>query len=466
MLSIKPIYRIQKIRRDGTVQLYLQYCHSPKKRTQHETGIIIPPRYWNKNKLVISDDLPAKYGQVQKLNQKMKLQIRKAEDIIELALNKKVGNLFEFIKTNYNPEATIEEHNRVLIQLEEGTALNDVKNNLDIFFQVNDYINSKKRKVSKDMIRIYTNMRDHLKDFEVFRKIPVTFESLDLGFYREWVDFLTYDYILKKTKKKKVGLKTNTVGKTIKQFLTFINDRVAKKIIVDIDYEGWKILEEEVDAIYLTPAEINKVYNLDFSEHPALLEAKTDFLLGCITGMRFSDFSQLMPEDMRDDLLYKKQQKSNHWVVIPLLKETRRILEERFVRSVQPININTFNDNIKELGKMSGIAQVIKQSYKKGHQTITETRPKYGWITSHTCRRSFCTNEYMGRKLYLFCIHWLVCITLSRIQPMVFLLRSNFTKSVRNRNMLRWLTVITMGSFQILVGRLPASALSLHQSVL
>jgi hypothetical protein len=31
-----------------------------------------------------------------------------------------------------------------------------------------------------------------------------------------------------------------------------------------------------------------------------------------MTGLRFSDFSKLMIDDLRGDMLYKKQQKSDH----------------------------------------------------------------------------------------------------------------------------------------------------------
>jgi len=30
-----------------------------------------------------------------------------------------------------------------------------------------------------------------------------------------------------------------------------------------------------------------------------------------------------------------------------------------------------------------------------GNKTIDEIRPKHAWIMSHTCRRSFCTNEFL-----------------------------------------------------------------------
>lgn len=39
---------------------------------------------------------------------------------------------------------------------------------------------------------------------------------------------------------------------------------------------------------------------------------------------------------------------------------------------------------------------MVKFSYKKGNQDIIEKKPKSEWITSHTCRRSFCTNEFLA----------------------------------------------------------------------
>ena len=38
---------------------------------------------------------------------------------------------------------------------------------------------------------------------------------------------------------------------------------------------------------------------------------------------------------------------------------------------------------------------MIKVTHKHGNKTVDEIRPKYDWIMSHTCRRSFCTNEFL-----------------------------------------------------------------------
>ena len=55
-----------------------------------------------------------------------------------------------------------------------------------------------------------------------------------------------------------------------------------------------------------------------------------------------------------------------------------------------------FNEDIKKVCRVAGIDESIKFSYKKGNRDIEEINPKYKWITSHSCRRSFCTNEFLA----------------------------------------------------------------------
>ncbi len=54
-----------------------------------------------------------------------------------------------------------------------------------------------------------------------------------------------------------------------------------------------------------------------------------------------------------------------------------------------------FNLYIKEVVQLAGIDENIKITHKRGNQIIEEIKPKYSWIMSHTCRRSFCTNEFL-----------------------------------------------------------------------
>ena len=54
-----------------------------------------------------------------------------------------------------------------------------------------------------------------------------------------------------------------------------------------------------------------------------------------------------------------------------------------------------FNYCIKEVVRLAGIHERIKITHKRCNKITEETRPKYAWIMSHTCRRSFCTNEFL-----------------------------------------------------------------------
>jgi integrase len=192
------------------------------------------------------------------------------------------------------------------------------------------------------------------------------------------------------------GLKRNSIGTSIKQLRIFVRDRVRRKIIAPIDLTDFKILDEETDAIYLTPAEIDAIYKVDLSAHPHLGRFRDMFVLGCLTGLRFSDYSSLRPEDIRNGMLYKKQGKSDHWVVIPLRATAFDIIVNRFNSKIPKTTNEELNRHIKKIGQLAGINIPIKVSYKKGNQDIIVTKPKYAWITSHTCRRSFCTNEFLA----------------------------------------------------------------------
>jgi integrase len=86
----------------------------------------------------------------------------------------------------------------------------------------------------------------------------------------------------------------------------------------------------------------------------------------------------------------------DHWVVIPLRPEAYDILINRFNRQEPKTTNEELNRHIKKVGQLAGINTPIKASYKKGNQDIVRAKPKYAWITTHTCRRSFCTNEFLA----------------------------------------------------------------------
>jgi integrase len=394
-LPLKPICTSKEIRKDGTSLIFIQYCFSAENRTNLNTKIAIPPKYWDEKKLTIRQTLPSCYGEVEETKKLLKQKLRLAEDLAELATKSKLKNKGKFVKTAFDAELDPDDLEKDKDKVKELAGEKETVN-LDIYFQIDDYIKAKKGKVSPTTITVFENVKRHLKAFEMFRGKQITFESFDFNFYDAYVDFLAFDYVQPRFKKPIIGMKLNTIGKTIKQFKIFIKDRVKRKIIPPIDLTDYKVPEEESDAIYLNYHEIATIYHADLSAYPYLIPYRDLFVLACLTGLRFSDFSSLRPEDLRNDLLHKKQGKSDHWVVIPLRQEAKEIFSEQFKESIPQLSNPDFNEKIKIIGKLASIVQPIKFTYKKGTQVIEVIKAKCDWITSHTARRSFCTNEFLA----------------------------------------------------------------------
>ncbi|PVD49627.1 integrase [Terrimonas sp.] len=391
LLPIKPVCKRALKRKDGTSVIFIQYCHSVEKRTLLNSGIAIPPEYWNQKKLCISNDLPNIYGNVEAHNDKLFRSIRIAEDIVNFARKRNDIDILEFLKNTFSPDFEVSTLEKRL-----GQEITFPQINLDVFFQIEEYIKSKKRKVTPKMINVYNNMRDTLRAFEKYRKKQITFESFDINFYEEFVDYMTYEHVQRRRKKLVRGFKISTIGKTIKQLRIFLNNRIRRKIFPPINFEDFKVMDEESDAVYLNWEEITLIYQTDLGKYPHLVKYRDLLVFGCLTGLRFSDFSIIEPEDIRKGMLYKKQEKSDHRVVIPLRNEADHIFTNNFKKNIPLITNSKFNYYIKEVAEIAGITELIKFSHKRGNKDIVEVKPKYAWVTSHTCRRSFCTNEFLA----------------------------------------------------------------------
>jgi integrase len=386
---IKLLIKKGKLRSDGTRLISIQYCHSQNRRVVISTGIAIPPKYWNKKTRRISADLPEQYGKVNDLEKILTDKQRKGEDMVTHAKKNHICPL-QFLRINFP-----------LADKWKVEHMKENKDDLGVYNNIDKYIEERKSEVKHVTINVINMMKVHLQSFERYRGVPITFDSFDLSFYKEFIKYLTYDYPLMRKKVVTKGLRINSIAKTIKWLKTFLKDRMAKKIIPFFDLSLYRGPEEDVDAIYLNWTEITAMYKLDLTGNLILEKVRDLFVLGCLTGFRFSDYSDVKPDEVRNDMLFVTQTKTSGRVVVPLRPEAKAILEKYNMEMPQVSNPE-FNFYIKEVARLAGINEVIKFSYRRGNQMLEESRPKYAWVMSHTCRRSFCTNEFLdGTPVHL-----------------------------------------------------------------
>ncbi|MDR3714778.1 MAG: phage integrase SAM-like domain-containing protein [Puia sp.] len=379
---IKLILKKGRLRNDGTRLISIQYCHSVNRRVVCSTGLAIPPQYWNRKTGRILPNLPSQFGNVQEMEAYLSERLRKAEDMVTAAKKKGIDPM-NFLKVNFP-----------LADNWKIEHMKEKKRDLDVYNNIDDYIEEKKREVSQVTLNVIRMMKEHLRVYEKYTAIKITFDSFDFNFYQGFVGFLTHEYTLTRKKVVVKGLRINSIGKTIKWLKTFLKNRMAKNIIPYRDLSMFRGMEEDADAIYLNWREISSMYSLDLTINPMLEKVRDTFVLGCLTGFRFSDYSTVKPEEFRDGMLFVTQAKTGGRVVVPLRPEARAILE-KYEMLMPKLNNVEFNFYIKEVARLAGLDEKVKISFKRANKLVEDIRPKHDWVMSHTCRRSFCTNEFL-----------------------------------------------------------------------
>jgi len=331
-LAIKLIIRKGKYSKDGTHTVFLQYCYTSTKRVLISTGISIPEGYWDKKTCGVLPSLPPEYGDSEFLQNKLNQQRVKAENIVRYAIKRNHTCPMEFLKRNFHLPDCWD-----LDQKEEDN------NNLSVFYQIDRYLEDKTGIIQPPTATVIRTMKKHLLSFQMYIGYKITFDVFGGIFYDQFVRYLTFEIPIMRRARVIRGLKTNTVGKTIKQLKTFIKDRMQRKIIPFVDLNCFKTLEEEVDSVFLNLTELSKIYNLDLLTNPGLTKYRDMFIVGCLTGLRFSDYSRLNRSQLKNGMLHIRQNKTGATVVVPLREDARKILIEKYeMQSIPTSNYINF----------------------------------------------------------------------------------------------------------------------------
>ena len=263
-----------------------------------------------------------------------------------------------------------------------------VKHNLFSF--IDNYINSVAKREST--LKGYRNTLKHLLNFKNSKRKKYDFEDINLEFYNEFNNYLT----------QKMGFKINTIGKQFKNIKVFLNEASERGYATNKDYRSkkFKVVSEDVDSIYLNEKELEHIFNIDLSDNLRLDRVRDLFIVGCYTGLRFSDFSTIQSENIANGFIKIKTIKMNKPVVIPIHSFVARIMKKykgEFDNSLPPALSNQkMNDYLKEIGVLATINEKVQVSHLIKGKRENNVYLKSNLISTHTARRSFATNLYLG----------------------------------------------------------------------
>lgn len=242
---------------------------------------------------------------------------------------------------------------------------------------------------TKSTIQIYSNTLKRLTDFQMKYKRIIDFKTIDLEFYSEFLKHLT----------KRLKLANNTIGKDIKTIKTILNE--AKEIGIEINPQSlskkFSTINEETDSIYLTEKELIEIEKLELSDNKTLDNVRDLFLIGCRTGLRYSDWNKITSKQIENGMIEIRLNKTDKKVAIPIHKTVNKLFKKYNGNLPKPISNQNSNYCLKEIGKKIECLRVItSKTYTKGGMRVTTNYEKWELLTTHTARRTFATLEYLA----------------------------------------------------------------------
>jgi integrase len=229
------------------------------------------------------------------------------------------------------------------------------------------------------------------------KKKGLTFDEVTQEFYWDLQDYFFND--------RKLSL--NYFGKVIKHIKSFMREAEELGYHNNEIYKSKRFLkpQEETDAIYLNVEQLKLIQDLDLAETGYLDNARDLFLIGCWTGLRFHDYSQLITNSkiIGDFIHISKTAKTGAGVAIPLLPVVKDILKkyENSEKGLFPHSITNqkLNEYIKIIAERAKLTQPVQISIPVAGKRKIITQPLHNLVTTHSARRSFATNMYRHYNL-------------------------------------------------------------------
>lgn len=251
--------------------------------------------------------------------------------------------------------------------------------------------------ITPGTIKSYVTTKGILSDFQTFSRKTVDFDTIDMQFFNDFTKYLT---LVKKQS-------ANYIAKNVKVVKTVLNYATDLNINSNLAYKvgGFSVPTEETDSVYLPEHELKEVAALDLNESMSLDRVRDLFLVGCYTGLRFSDLATLHPENINNGMITITQIKTGRPVAIPVHHKVEEILAKYGGSLPKALTNQKMNDALKNIAKQcKSLKKKVSIKYTKGGKTVAKgvnnenpTPEKWQFITTHTARRSFATNQYLNK---------------------------------------------------------------------
>ena len=266
---------------------------------------------------------------------------------------------------------------------------------------IEDYIKRKARMVNRDTQRrivsgtVY-NHKNALHRLSLFceeERLGLAWELFNARFeerFTAWMQDKEYS--------------ANTIASQYSIMKVWLSEAEMEGLITDKHFHRWTTKVHDVENIYLTEEEIERIYRLDFSSEELrsqidprqrIEETRDMFIVACWTGLRFGDWKDLSKIQIVGDTMTVHTRKTNKTVVIPLHPFVKEIYEKYGRKFPKVVDKTHTLFQIRQCARWAGLDEHTTLSRVQGGKSVVKSGTKADFLMNHTARRSFATNMYL-----------------------------------------------------------------------
>lgn len=252
-------------------------------------------------------------------------------------------------------------------------------------------LEKKSRRKSEHYAAVYDAIIKHIDAFSLEFDCDIYTNSVTAEFLDDFIIYLEDQ-----------GLRHNTIVGYIQKIQTLVRRAAMYNYAVDNTYNEIDLETEPTNAVFLSMNEITRIYYYKFvnqDKRMAKERIRDLFVLGCLTALRYSDYSTLTAENLQDRYIVKRTKKTNVDVKVPAHDYVLEIFAKYHGCIPCKLCIQYFNKYLKVIMKEIGLTDKITYSFTKGGRLQTVTKEKWQLISSHTARRSAATNMYLTGRM-------------------------------------------------------------------
>ncbi|WP_313375838.1 site-specific integrase [Chishuiella sp.] len=323
-------------------------CYLNGKRTYFSTGIHVKPDEWDDKYSIVN----SKNNDYEELNEELDEQMSELKDSI-----------------------------RFRKQKGDKISLKNLKEIKEVGIYTSFY-KFMEDEIEKGLLKESTkkSQRRTLLVLNEFRK-DLDFKELNVSFLMDFERYLNLQH-----------LGTNTIYKYFKNIRTYVNLAIVKDFmeINDYPFKKFKLRQVEGNRDFLSPDELKRLENLNYSDDNILNKVRDIFLFSCYTGIRFSDIVRLKDEDF-------SKVGDTYWLTFDMLKSERK--NDSSTKKILRLPISKLFDGkpVRIFEKYKGEKKFMFDDFVNSeinkHLKSIETKLKSGKkISFHVARHTCATN--------------------------------------------------------------------------